>query len=201
MKRIAVPAIVLVFLLFLPEAGSATQGVLSCRASVVRIEGPVTIEPFVANEQFEPCVTDHSGVLSFQQSGIDVRVVSAQTEYIPGPREEARAEANVAKAFIDFAGHQIGARVLHAFAHACKTPGGMHGVRGHSTIAEVMVDGMTLANVNQHQDIPLGSATLHLNEKIETQDQMTGERTRTHRALWLDTPAADVIIAEAVADT
>ncbi|MFN2589665.1 MAG: choice-of-anchor P family protein [Actinomycetota bacterium] len=202
MKRIAIVAVAtLALLILLPDPGGAAQGVLSCRASVVRIEGPVTLEPFVANPGYEPCVEDEAGLLSEQVAGVEVDVATARTTLIPA-QNEGRAEAHVARVFIDAAGHQIGARVLYAVASACLTPTGQkHGVRGESGVAEVFIDGQAMPVGNQHLDIPLGGATLHLNHQTRETDPVDRERTLTQRALWLDTPAGDVIVAEAVADT
>jgi hypothetical protein len=71
----------------------------------------------------------------------------------------------------------------------CK--GGQPVLDGTSTVGEVRVAGTPVRLLGGHLDVPLGVATLHLNETIHDGGRII------ERAVWLQSPQGDVIIGEA----
>jgi len=193
-------------------ASAAPEDPFTCRASAVRVDpdGPLNplpvIEPIVANGQNNPCVAQNSGVLNdFAIPGGlgNASVLFAQTATGAG----SQAQAGVADVTITVPGAPvIRAEVLtsQANAGACTTGDPTPpALTGSSTIAKLTVGGTVIEPIKgPQQPIPLGPAgTLFLNQTTTSASTPGGANdTITQRALFLDTPLVDVVIAEAIAD-
>ncbi len=187
--------------IMLPQVAAAqVPGELSCRASAVRIEvaGATVFEPVVANDPSEPCVTDMAGagtiVLPDGLGTLEVLTVETQRD-----TDTARARSMVADVVLTVPGlPEIQAELLWARAAVCD---GAHLV-GRSRVVGLQIGGGPVIDTVRHEHIDLGAARLHLNEQIRERDPVTGERTLTQRAFWLEVPALDmeIVISEAVAD-
>lgn len=178
------------------------EGFFTCRASALRVElvtGQV-IEPFVANDGEEVCMTDDGSLLNetfaAAPGALTVKVLSAET------MERGHAESAVVDVIIeDAAGETVlRATVLHSQAEASCGPGGPTLESESRIVRVVLPDGTVIEDPGAHTDIPLGPlGTAHLNhDQREATDD--GE-VLTRRALWLEaTPVGEVVVAEAVAD-
>ncbi|WP_034267315.1 choice-of-anchor P family protein [Haloechinothrix halophila] len=193
--------------------GGTGDGAFSCRASALRIDGsplaPIIgdpFEPFVANADQDPCVTDDGSSPLQGGSEQDFGSGSVKAAYATTDDSEgADANAGVAHVLIEGDPGFVEATVLDAHASG-RCEGGQPVLSGGSTVATLNLNGnpVALPPDNEHVEIPLGPlATLHLNwtETTQTED---GE-VATFRALYLDAgelePATgDVIIGEAIAD-
>src|SRR5207302_699788 len=69
--------------------------------------------------------------------------------------------------------------------------GGQPVLAGTSTVGEVRVAGAPVRLLDGHVDLPLGVATLHLNDTIRDGGRII------QRAVWLQGPLGDVIVGEA----
>ena len=208
----------------------------TCRASALRIQDNELIaaladlgllenpfEPFVANEDGDPCEADGGDdifdtfpetddALIDQELGgeapapgsLRVRVLYAETEDDPG----ATARSGVANVVImqgvgPTATELLAVEVLTSEATG-RCEGGTPVLAGDSNVVSLRVMGETtpLDDPGDEVEIPLGPiGTLWINEEVEgtTPD---GGTFLTRRALHLDTdtPAGDVIIAESTVD-
>lgn len=196
-------------------AGSAQTGdTFTCRASVVRVEHPIEalnpVEPIVANEQQDPCVSETAQPVPTLDLGPlgSVRVLFAETEQDEGQASSGAGVADIRLVVTDEEGteHLIEAQILTAEAAAtCPSDGGPPAFSGDSTVVGLEIDGNRV-------EVPDGEFTLdlspllilHLNES-ETTDG--AHPTHTRRAFRLDVlpadegePVARVVIAEAIVD-
>ncbi|MDQ3631375.1 MAG: hypothetical protein M3417_08970 [Actinomycetota bacterium] len=184
----------------------------SCRASAVRVAlkqpvpvGPPLLEPVVANPPGAPCVADSAAILVPTTIGpITVDAANAETVQTPADLaaapaangDNATSTASVTNPAIVLGGLTISATVLSARAsYTCQN--GQPVPAGSSVVANLTVNGQVIAipagNAPFTLDLgPLGS--LNLNQTVQEPNRIT------QRALFLTTPLADVVIAEAIAD-
>lgn len=202
-------ALVLVLPLFAaPTAGAQEEDPdrFTCRASVVRTEGfaeePVNLnqEEGVANEQNDPCETDSDPVLNALNPliiGDDLVVVRALYAETTNEERFSRAQAGVVETTITVQGHTIVAEALTSEARAQCGPGAAKPeLTGESTLLRLTIDGQEIEPIDTHQHYSVDGITVHVNhqEKTASKDKIT------QRALFVETPAGDVIVAEAIAD-
>lgn len=185
----------------------------SCRASTLRLEGSDVLgqilgdpfEPFVANDQNAPCVTEDGGS-PIQGEAPDndfgtgyLKALFAETD----DSEGADATAGVAEVHFEADPGFITATAVASSAQG-RCVGGQPELTGESTIATLNLNGnaIVVPPDGEHVEIPLGPlATLHLNYQEVSEDG----KTLTVRALWLDAgelePASgDVIVGESIVD-
>lgn len=179
------------------EAGGDVVGVQpSCRASAVRVLNlltAITLEPFVANDQGVPCVSEDASFLPPTTIGpVAAAVLTARTEALPTGAVAAASAANVG-----LSPPGIGATAALAFAVSdCSGP--TPAFAGESIVVGLFGLGGPILIPPGHTDIPLGPlGTLHLNEEIVEPNRITV------RAIWFEsaTPLVDeIVVAEAIAD-
>ena len=188
--------------------GGTPAGTFSCRASVVRVEpaGLLSVlnpvELFVANPNGNPCVDDTSGLANalVQVNGGALLNLSAEllVSRTDGGTQGGVAHAGVGNLTLTVLGQQIGVSILTAEATGGPCPA--TALQSESTVAALTINGASVTVPAGHGEIGievlgLGVLTLHLNEKILGNGQVT------QRALWLESDLiGDVIVAEAVAD-
>lgn len=220
LKRLAVGATALVMIIgpagvwSVQNAASAAPGdPFTCRASALRVDpqGPIdalpTIEPVVANEANEPCTTDNAGILNNQALPGGLGNASVLFARTTNSATGSTAQSGVADVTITVPGAPvIRAEVLTSRAAAGECTEGSTtppALNGSSTIARVTVGNQVIEPVPGTQTtIPLGPAgQLTLNQQERSASTAGGQTdTITQRALFLDTPLADVVIAESIAD-
>jgi hypothetical protein len=190
----------LLLLPLLPQSASAAHLPLSCRASAIRVDG---FEPVVANPNAFPCVADDAGLANVMLPGGlgEADALFAETRVVPMTRSsepQAEAESGVAHVLLTIPGlPEIEATILTSKATACTT------CHGRSTIASLRIGDTVIEPVpNTHQHISLGPlGTIHLNHQERTFGPQRQGCTVTQRALWVETPLGDVIVAEAFASS
>lgn len=183
------------------------DGRFSCRASLLRVDGKllidsVDLEPIVANDVGDPCTTDVDALLNQQISiselGLSIGLKLLYTDTVNDVAQAATAEAGVVSLRIEVANLVVEVAILTAEA-AAECEGGLS-LRGESHVVGLRVNNLKV-------DVPKGPftlpikvlgidiATLALNQTTTTAD------TVTQRALSLTTLVADIVVAEAIADT
>lgn len=188
-------------------AGTAVarpNGTFDCRASSVRVgAGAQTFEPLVANTPSNPCRVDNPG--SFSQvsntSGagtLSAQVLGASTDQNPS-RPSSRAPADgdgpTARATTGHVTIVTGTTTIDAETLSATATGrcaaGSPILDGSSQTGRVTVNGNEVTSNGSPHDIPVPGGMLHLNAAIP------GPNSLTVRALWLETAAGDVVVAEA----
>lgn len=184
------------------------EGTFSCRASALRIDDGqpegMAIEPIVAN-QSGPCEDEARQVINEDLMGNGVlQVLAVQTDATPDdPTTAAPADGDGGTALVDDVDLTLTdgmntIRVAGATARAAVTcTAGQPTLTGSSEVASVTL-GTSVIDIPPDQadtDIELGPlGTLHLN------DQQVVDGALTQRAVWLETPLGNVVVAEAIAD-
>lgn len=189
------------------------DGAFSCRASTLRLEGSAVLgailgdpfEPFVANADNDPCMTEDGGSpIAGEAPDNDfgtgyLKALFAETD----DSEGADATAGVAEVHFEGEPGFITATAVSSSAQG-RCVGGQPELTGESTIATLDLNGnaIVVPPDGEHVEIPLDPlATLHLNYQEVSEDG----KTLTVRALWLDAgelePASgDVIVGESIVD-
>jgi len=180
-------------------AGSGDR--FTCRASLVRTEGLLFLEPVVANPQNDPCVAEDNALLDPLNpltvgTLAQVRALYAQTNLEPRGSE---ARSGVADAIITIPGAPtIRASAVTSQATAtCGTGSAPPTLDGSSNVLFVQIgSGSPIINVDQQQVIPLpGGGQVILNQQTKTSNEVT------QRAVRVEVPGiATVTLAESRAD-
>jgi hypothetical protein len=173
----------------------------------VRVTGkalPIgTIEPFVANNRpnGDPCQTSSAGVLAPTTlptgPGDHIAVANAQTFDDESLNGLSRATADARVVDLQLGGTLVQAQVLTSHAEG-NDPDGLCGPEQPTFSGNAHVVNLTVAGTNipvdpaKNTDISLGPlGTLHLN-----QETIAADGGVTERALFLETPLADVVVSE-----
>ncbi len=179
------------------STSTATTGNFTCRASLVRGEGLIEIEPVVANPENDPCVAEDVALidplnpLTLGSLG-NVRALFAQTTVGPGG---SQAQSGAATANLSVGGITVNAAALTSMASASCTGSPTPALSGNSTVLFAQINGQTFVNVSDPVTIPLGPlGTVYLNQQTTTSDSVT------QRALRVETPLETVTVAESIAD-
>ncbi|HEX5496737.1 MAG TPA: Calx-beta domain-containing protein [Mycobacteriales bacterium] len=182
------------------------NGVFSCRASALNVAG---VEPVVANDPNLPCRDDHrtllraglnAGLVRVNVNALDARTDQTPDVLISAPPaagDSAESSASVSSVTISAALVSIKLNVItsRAGAECVPTPAGLAPkLTGSSSIAGLSINGLPVHVGSGPVDIPLVIGTLHLNSTVTTPTSVT------HRAVWLHTALADVVIAQSSAD-
>lgn len=175
----------------------------SCRASALRVVAGTTIEPVVANAPDSPCAPASDSIVNTTTAGpVTVDVALAATDQKPAnlasaPAAEgdnATAGSSVSNPVIALPGLAISASVLTATA-AYTCTNGQPVPSGSTVVTNLTVNGTTIPVLGGPQTVPLGPlGNLFLNQTVQEPNRITT------RALNLDTPVVDIVIAEAIAD-
>jgi hypothetical protein len=171
----------------------------SCRASALRVlsagAGPAAaVEPVRANAAGTPCTAQSASALAPTSfSGVSADALSAETAITAGPTLGAAASATLP--VVTVGGLTVGVQEARASVLA-RCDDGVTQFAGSSRVTGLVVNGqsVTLPRNDEPftQDLgPLG--VVRANERVEA----GGVHTR--RALVIDTPTTDVVIAEAIA--
>ena len=180
-----------------PPAGGPA---FTCRASVARVttHGPLpalNVEPFVANRAGDPCVAESTGLLN------DANLAGLGTASVAFARTgvsatHSTAESGVADITLGVAGQALRAQVLTSRATA-SCAAGQPVLTGSSRVVGLTVNGqpVDVPADNAPADVVLpAGVVVHLNQTVTTADQVT------QRALFLDSPLVDIVVAESIAD-
>lgn len=195
-------------------ASAAPNDPFTCRASALRVDPDLpaplatlpTVEPIVANGQNNPCTTQNAGVLNNVALPANLGNASVLFARTNSSATGSTAQAGVADVTITVPGAPvIRAEVLTSRAAAGECTSGSTtapALTSSSTVARVTVGSTVIEPVAGPRTIDLGPAgKLFLNqEAFSAEDGATSNNTVTRRALFLDTPVADVVVAEAIAD-
>jgi hypothetical protein len=187
-----------------PVVSPQPEGRFTCRASTVRVTGKGLLagrvfEPFTANADGNECADEDDGVLNpalALPGGLGtVRVLFASTD-----AEGRSAEAGVAQVVLTVPGApMIRADVLTSEARTVCTANGP-AFESDSNVVRLQI-GATVVEVPpgpQEVAVPGVPLTLRLNQQTTTTTADSSQRVQ--RALFLDTPLGEVVIAESVAD-
>ncbi|MEV4759180.1 Calx-beta domain-containing protein [Micromonospora sp. NPDC049559] len=183
------------------------DGTFSCTSTALRIAG---LTAGRANPDDVPCVDDHEQVASAQLTSglVNVRtgVLEAATDSrpdhpaasAPAAGDAGSATARVDSTRITVAGLvtiELGVIQASASATCAPAPGGLAPVfAGSSTVASLKVNGVPVTVGSAPLTVPLVVGSLRINSTETT------ATTITQRAVVLDTPLTDVVIAEAKAN-
>jgi hypothetical protein len=168
------------------------QAQFSCRAMVL---GAAATQSGAANSAESPCVDGHVSTADLPAGLVVLRggVASTHQPSVTGGtvyKEGDQATATVSVAGVDIPALGLSIAGIRAEASAtCQ--GGQPVLAGTSTVGEVRVAGVPVRLLEGQLDVPLGLATLHLNETIHDGGRII------QRAVWLQGPQGDVIIGEA----
>jgi hypothetical protein len=187
-----------------PKPEPLVFGDFDCRASVLRVNVlGINLEPFVANRGAAPCVTDKSTLLEptnllgllkvgLLQSDTWMSPVSYYGSNVTGT---AKAEARVADVDVNLLGLRIKVDLLNAKAtYSCAN--GVLSQSAYTEVADVSINGqhIKIPSPNANVLIDLGGlGKLWLNQVVKT------DRGTIARALYLDSPLAEIAAAEAKA--
>jgi len=164
----------------------------SCRAVVLDAGATQSV---VANSAESPCLDGQASTAEFPTGLVVLRGGSASTHQpsaIGGsvPQEGDRATATVTVDGVEIPALGLSIDGIRAEASTtCQR--GQPLLAGTSTVGEVRVAGAPVRLLEGHVDLPLGVATLHLNETIRDGGRII------QRAVWVQSPLGDVIIGEA----
>ncbi len=199
---ISAVAISAALLMFSAAPVLATTATPTCRASLVRIQGKgifsgVFFEPIVTGGQ--PCTASSNGLvnpLTLPFGLGSVRILTGTTS-VAGTGNHPTSTAEVVGLVITAPGlPTITASVLRstASAGACQGNPPAPALSGSSELVGLTIGGTAVDVGTTPITIPLGPAgTLYLNRTL------TSGGTVTQRALELNTPLANVVVAEAQA--
>jgi len=164
----------------------------SCRAMVL---GAAATQSVVANSADSPCM-DGQASASDLPAGLVVLHGGVASTHQPSAsgtsalKEGDRATATVNVGGVDIPALGLSIEGIRAEASTtCKE--GQPVLAGTSTVGEVRVAGTPVRLLEGPLTVPLGVATLHLNETIHDGGRII------QRAVWLQSPQGDVIIGEA----
>ena len=155
----------------------------------------LTLEPFVANRAGDPCVAENTGLLN-DADLVGLGTASGAFARTGVSATQSTAEAGVADVILGVAGQTLRARVLTSQATA-SCAAGQPRLTGSSQVVSLTINGqdVEIPADNAAADLVVAEGiVLHLNQTVTTTDQVT------QRALFLETPLLDVVVAEAVAD-
>ena len=168
------------------------QAQFSCRAAV--LDAGVT-QSVVANSAESPCLDGQASTAEFPTGLVVLRGGSASTHQPSAIGGSVPQEGDQATATVTVDGVEIpalGLSIDGIRAEASTTcQRGQPLLAGTSTVGEVRVAGAPVRLLEGHVDLPLGVATLHLNETIRDGGRII------QRAVWVQSPLGDVIIGEA----
>jgi hypothetical protein len=149
----------------------------------------------VANSAESPCVDGQVSTADLPAGLVVLRGGVASTHQPSATAGTVYQEGDQATATVSVAGVDIpalGLSIAGIRAEASTTcQGGQPVLAGTSTVGEVRVAGVPVRLLEGQLDVPLGLATLHLNETIHDGGRII------QRAVWLQGPQGDVIIGEA----
>jgi hypothetical protein len=164
----------------------------SCRAMVL---GASATQSGVANSAESPCMDSQASTSDLPAGLVVLRGGVASTHQPSASGASALKEGDQATATVNVAGVDIpalGLSIAGIRAEASTTcQGGQPVLAGSSSVGEVRVAGTPVRLLDGHLDLPLGLATLHLNETIHDSGRII------QRAVWVQGPQGDVIIGEA----
>ncbi|MEA2587185.1 MAG: hypothetical protein QOH66_112 [Actinomycetota bacterium] len=164
----------------------------SCRAMVL---GASATQSGVANSAESPCMDAQTSTSDLPAGLVVLRGGVASTHQSSASGASALKEGDQATATVNVAGVDIpalGLSIAGIRAEASTTcQGGQPVLAGSSSVGEVRVAGTPVRLLDGHLDLPLGLATLHLNETIHDGGRII------QRAVWLQGPQGDVIVGEA----
>jgi hypothetical protein len=168
------------------------QAQFSCRAAVLDAGATQSV---VANGAESPCLDGQASTAELPTGPVVLRGGSASTHQPSAVGGSVHLEGAQATATVTVDGVEIpalGLAIDGIRAEASATcQGGQPVLAGTSTVGEVRVAGAPVRLLDGHVDLPLGVATLHLNETIHDGGRII------QRAVWLQGPLGDVIIGEA----
>jgi hypothetical protein len=168
------------------------QAQFSCRAAVLDAGATQSV---VANSAESPCLDGQASTAELPTGLVVLRGGSASTHQPSAIGGSVHQEGDQATATVTVDGVEIpalGLSIDGIRAEASATcQGGQPVLAGTSTVGEVRVAGAPVRLLDGHVDLPLGVATLHLNETIRDGGRII------QRAVWLQGPLGDVIIGEA----
>jgi hypothetical protein len=168
------------------------QAQFSCRAAVLEAGGAQSV---VANNAESPCTDAQSSTPEFPAGVVVLRGGVASTHEPSAIGGSVHREGDEATATVTVDGVDIpalGLSIDGVRAEASTTcQGGQPVLAVTSTVGEVRVAGAPVRLLDGHVDLPLGAATLHLNNTVRDGGRII------QRAVWLQSPLGDVIIGEA----
>jgi hypothetical protein len=164
----------------------------SCRAMVL---ADSATQSGVANSAESPCVDAQASTSDVPAGLVVLRGGVASTHQPSATGGSAYKDGDQATATVNVAGVDIpavGLSIAGIRAEASTTcQGGQPVLAGNSSVGEVRVAGTPVRLLAGHLDLPLGLATLHLNETIHDGGRII------QRAVWVQGPQGDVIVGEA----
>src|SRR4030081_3774453 len=168
------------------------QPQLSCRAMVL---GAAAMQSVVANSVESPCMDGQASTSDLPAGLVVLHGGVASTHQLSASGMSALKEGDRATATVNVGGVDIpalGLSIEGIRAEASTTcKDGQPVLAGTSTVGEVRVAGAPVRLLEGPPTLPLGVATLHLNETIHDGGRII------QRAVWLQGPQGDVIIGEA----
>ena len=193
------------------------EGVFSCRASALRIDGsPLApligdpFEPIVANQDGRPCETEDASLIALPLAGPPGSLTVLALHAATNAENGANAKGGVAEVTLRDA---VGMEVLRLGVLNAEATGscdnGEPALTGNSEVASLRISGNEIEippddpatpEDESHVEVPLGPlGTIHVNEEMRTSS--ADETVLTRRAFWFEgSPLGDIIIGEAIAD-
>jgi hypothetical protein len=173
-------------------AAEPVQAQLSCRAMVF---GTAATQSVVANSVDSPCMDGQASASDLPAGLVVLHGGVASTHQPSASGTSALKEGDRATATVNVGGVDIpalGLSITGIRAEASTTcKDGQPVLAGTSTVGEVRVAGTPVRLLEGPLALPVGVATLHLNETIHDGGRII------QRAVWLQSPQGDVIIGEA----
>ncbi|HEY3189209.1 MAG TPA: hypothetical protein VGJ70_17115 [Solirubrobacteraceae bacterium] len=180
------------------DSATAYAAGAECRASVARLVAlsPVAseVEPVRANDRQAPCTRQSSVAVSSTTIGpVEVQKATAATDVTEGPTIGSMAQAS--RAAVRLPGLTVDAEGLKSVSLA-RCAQGATALEGYSSVATLRINGQEVALPPGGKPLTTGVGlvgTVRVNDVVER------DGTVARRALVVETPSAQAVLAEAVA--
>lgn len=180
------------------NAATAYAGDAQCRASVARVLAlsPITstVEPVRANDQQAPCTRQSAVAVSSTAVGpLETQEATAVTDLTEGPTIGSMAQAS--RAAVRLPGLAVDAEGLKSVSLG-RCSDGTTALEGYSDVKALRINGQDIA-------VPPGgeplTVSLDLVGTVRLNDVVEHDGTVARRAVVIETPGAQAVLAEAVA--